>query len=206
MKYISMKAVRLKWTNSEDRYGAVSMLIHWSTVALFVTLYSKVYYRHWFTAKGSSESLTAIQLHFSFGILVAVLLLFRIAYRLRAISPEHLNGGRLTRALSTTVHFCLYAVMIVMPLTGYLGTKVDTDFFGIIIIPKFADTPAFETLIAKGMGLSFAEFEKPLDAIHHFLGSWIVWLLIVGHASAALFHHWVLKDDVLLRMLPRRGT
>ncbi len=99
-------------------------------------------------------------------------------------------------------HLALYAVLIIMPLTGYLGTGVATEFFFWFDIPKFADTWLFQSVIQQGLGLSFEQFEAPVDFIHKQGGAYLVWLLILGHAAAALYHHIHLKDRTLLKMLP----
>ena len=89
-------------------------------------------------------------------------------------------------------------MMIIMPLTGYLGTGVNTEFFFLFDIPKFQDTSLFTKLVVERLGLSLAEFEKPLDFIHKDIGgAWLAWLLILGHVIAALHHHFVKKDSTL---------
>jgi cytochrome b561 len=91
--------------------------------------------------------------------------------------------------------------MIIMPVTGYIGTGVNTEYFFLWDIPKFENTWLFEYLVRDGLGLTFEEFEKPLDFIHkEILGAWLVWLLILGHVSAALYHHFIKKDRTLHKM------
>jgi cytochrome b561 len=85
---------------------------------------------------------------------------------------------------------------------GCLGTGVATEYFA---IPKFADTSLFTWLVAERLGMTFQEFEKPIDFIHKNGGAYVVWVLIAGHAAAAIYHHVRLRDDGLTRMLPRRG-
>nr|WP_283812591.1 cytochrome b/b6 domain-containing protein [Bradyrhizobium aeschynomenes] len=55
-------------------------------------------------------------------------------------------------------------------------------------------------------GVSWEAFEPPVDAIHHFVGKWIAWVVVGLHIAAALFHHLVRRDGVLTRMLPGRGS
>jgi cytochrome b561 len=51
------------------------------------------------------------------------------------------------------------------------------------------------------MGLSFEEFEAPIDFIHKdIMGKWAVWILIAGHVMAAMYHHFVKKDRTLVKM------
>jgi cytochrome b561 len=91
--------------------------------------------------------------------------------------------------------------MIIMPITGYVGTGVNTEYFFIFDMPKFESTQLFVSLVSNGLGITFKAFEEPIDFIHkNILGAWLVWLLIMGHVSAALYHHFVRKDRTLQKM------
>jgi cytochrome b561 len=52
----------------------------------------------------------------------------------------------------------------------------------------------------------FAAVDRPtrhlLHSIHEYVG-WAIVIIAFGHALAALYHHYVLKDRVLRRMLPK---
>ncbi len=110
-------------------------------------------------------------------------------------------GTKLEHLAAHTGHYALYAIMIIMPVTGYVGTGVDTEFFFMFDIPKFENTLLFDSLIISGLGITFKEFEEPIDFIHkNILGAWLVWLLILGHASAALYHHFFKRDRTLQKM------
>ncbi len=68
-------------------------------------------------------------------------------------------------------------------------------------IPKFEDTQLFTSLVSNRMGITFKEFEEPIDFIHkEVLGAWVVWLLILGHVLAALYHQFYKKDRTLYKM------
>jgi cytochrome b561 len=91
--------------------------------------------------------------------------------------------------------------MIIMPITGYVGTGVDTEYFFIFDIPKFEDTQLFEPLVSGRLGLTFQEFEELIDFVHkEILGAWLIWILILGHVAAALYHHFVKEDKTLNKM------
>ena len=91
--------------------------------------------------------------------------------------------------------------MIIMPITGYVGTGVNTEYFFLFDIPKFETTQLFVALVSNGLGMTFKEFEQPIDFIHKdILGAWLVWLLILGHVAAALYHHFGKKDRTLQKM------
>lgn len=190
--------------NTATHYGSIARTLHWLTALLFLFAYMAVYYRHWFTEAKTPANWTALQLHLSLGVSIAVVVALRIFWRLRNPQPHPEPGSALMQAAAHYGHLLLYAVMIVMPLTGYLGTGVKTEFFFLFDIPKFADTWLFQMLVSNGLGLSFEQFEKPIDFIHKQGGAYVVWVLIAGHAAAALHHHFVLKDRTLLKMLARK--
>lgn len=187
--------------NTKDNYGLVAKTLHWVTAALFLGSYISVYYRHWFTHEGTPENWTALQLHLSIGISVAVIVVLRILWRFFDLSPELESQSRPERTLVHLGHYSLYAVMIVAPLTGYLGTSVGTEFFSLFEIPMFEETGLFTALVTDTLGISFETFEEPVDFIHKsILGEWFVWMLIAGHVVAALYHHLVKRDRTLKRM------
>lgn len=192
----------IQWKNTDERYGKLAMMAHWSVAFLFLMQYTTVYFRHWFTERDTDINWTALQLHLSFGITVAVFIALRILYKLWDKSPKDPSGNKLEHLGAKLGHWALYAVMIIMPITGYLGTGVDTEFFGLFIIPEFPSTSIHETVVIGWMGLSAEEFEKPIDFIHKRGGATLVWMLITIHVLAAMYHHFYKKDNVLRRMLP----
>ena len=185
--------------NTATNYGAVAKWLHWGTALLFLGAYASVYYRHWFTEAKTPENWSALQLHLSIGISIGVLVVLRILWRLANRAPEPEPGTRLQHRAAGLGHLALYLVMIVMPLTGYLGTGVATEYFSLFDIPSFKDTALFAQHIAPDM--SFKAFEEPIDFIHkQVMGEWLVWLLILGHALAALYHHFGKGDRTLRKM------
>ena len=191
----------MSWKNSTTSYGVIAKTLHWGTALLFLAAYVSVYYRQWFTESKTPENWTALQLHLSFGVSIGVFVLLRIIWRFMNTQPTPEPGTVLEHRLAKLGHWALYAVMIIMPVTGYMGTGVATDFFFGFEIPKFADTWVFTQLIEQGMGLDFKTFEKPIDFIHKdIFGAWLAWILIAGHIAAALYHHFVKKDQTLNRM------
>lgn len=199
----------MSFRNSRYKYGSVAKALHWVIATLFLVSYCAVYYRHWFTVEVDEFSLwvgtpnyTALQIHLTSGISIFAFALLRIAWRVSNPSPE-LPPGRAWEHFSAHVaHYALYFIMIFMPITGYLGTGADTAYFN---ITQFRETAAYDLLVTRILGLDWDAFEKPVDFIHKDIGgALLVWMLILIHAGAALYHHFVKRDDVLLRMLPDR--
>nr|KJZ08717.1 cytochrome B561 [Pseudoalteromonas rubra] len=187
--------------NTARDYGTIAKWLHWGTALLFLAAYVSVYYRQWFTEAKTPQNWTALQLHLSFGVSIAVIVALRLIWRWLNTQPTAEPGTRIEHLAAHLGHYALYAVMIIAPLTGYIGTGVDTEFFFLFDITKFESTALFTALVEQGMGLSFAEFEKPIDFIHkEILGAWLIWILILGHIAAALYHHLVKRDRTLLKM------
>lgn len=196
-----MKGRDMLIKNTREGYGLIAITLHWIIALGFLGAYCAVYYRRWFTEAKTPENWTALQLHLSFGVTIAAFVVLRIIWKLMNTKPDPAAGTPLEQAAARGAHWLLYAFMIIMPITGYLGTGAPVEYFLQFEIPKFEDTGVFQTVVADGLGLSFKEFEKPMDFIHKNSGAYLVWVLIAAHAGAALYHHFVRRDIVLKRML-----
>jgi len=191
----------MNWKNTSENYGVIAKTIHWLTALCFLGAYIAVYYRQWFTEDKTPENWNALQLHLSFGVSIGVLVLLRVIWRVMNTQPTPEPGTLIEHKLAKVGHYLLYAVMIVMPITGYIGTGANTDFFFLFEITKFPDTWMFSQFIESTFNVDFKTFEKPIDFIHkEVLGAWLVWMLIVGHIAAALYHHFVKKDRTMKKM------
>lgn len=189
----------MSWKNTAENYGTVAKWLHWGTALLFLAAYATVYYRDWFTEKKTPENWTALQLHLVIGVTIGVLVVLRILWRSANRQPDVEPGSRLQHKAASLGHLALYAVMIVMPVTGYLGTGAAVEYFPLFDIPAFKDTWLFTDWI--GQYMDFETFEKPIDFVHKkIMGEWLVWLLILGHALAALYHQRILHDRTLKKM------
>jgi len=192
----------MPWTNTATRYGALAKCFHWTSAAAFIGAYAVVYYVIWFMDDMSDEALPVLNIHWALGLLVGALVLPRLLSRWLDVRPQDPPGSALDHALAHTAHWALYGLLVVMPLTGYLGTGAPTDF-GLFTVTGFNETALFGW-IGRTWSVGWEAFEAPLDAVHHFLGKYVAWVVVALHVAAALMHHWVRRDDVLLRMLPGR--
>lgn len=203
----------MRWKNSIDAYGSVSMLFHWVTAAAFIAAYVIAYYVIWIVDPQTSVKpalfglapngdlvVPILNIHWVLGITIGFLVLPRLMWRLFGTSPRPLGESRAETLAADVAHWALYVLLIVMPLSGYLNTYDPSDF-GLFAIPAFKDTALF-AWVSSTFGVSWPDVEKPMEAIHHFTGKWIGWTLVVVHVGAALLHHFVRKDTVLVRMLP----
>lgn len=179
----------MTWRNTTTRYGSLSIGIHWLMLLIFVAVYGTIELRELFE-KGTDPREALKTWHFMLGMLVFALVWLRLAARLSGptpgIQPEPPNWQQLSSRL---LHLALYALMIVMPLTGWLllsASGKPIPFFGL-------ELPA---LIGESKDTA-----KQLKAIHEFIGT-TGYYLIGLHAAAALYHHLILRDNTLTRMLP----
>lgn len=173
-------------TTNAAGHGAFARFIHWTMAAMILALYVLGSFLDDF-ARGAPRDF-AMLLHQSFGLLVIVLLLARIAAR-----PAGARiGTALERLAARATHAALYALMAAVPLAGILALWARgraLDFFGLFALPS---PMGGDRLLAKLFG-----------GIHEAGATAIV--VVAGiHAAAALWHHFVRRDDVLRAMLPRR--
>lgn len=181
----------MNWKNTANRYGSLSIGIHWLMLLVFIAVYACIELRELYP-KGSDPREALKTWHFMLGMLVFVLVWPRLLARLSGptpgIQPEPPSWQQIAAKL---LHLALYALMIVMPLTGWLllsATGKPIPFFGL-------ELPA---LISENKDLA-----KPLKEIHEFVGT-AGYYLIGLHAAAALYHHYIQHDNTLTRMLPGR--
>jgi cytochrome b561 len=204
----------MHWKNSIDAYGKLSMLLHWVTAAAFIAAYVIAYYVIWFVDPETSVKpplfgvapqpdrvIPLLNIHWILGITIGVLVLPRLLWRLFGSTPQPLGESRAETLAADVAHWALYALLFVMPLSGYTTTNHGADF-GLFALPPFKDTALF-AWIASNFGLTWPEVEERMWAIHSFTGQWLAWPLVLTHIGAALYHHFVRKDRVLVRMLPR---
>ena len=191
----------MSYRNSNDSFGSVAKTLHWTIAAFFLLSYCSAYYSIWFTVDETVANSITVQIHITSGILVSMFIFVRIYWRLTNMPPAPPPGEPHEHLAARLSHRTLYAFMIVMPITGYMGTYRDAEYLG---ISKFGDTRMF-AWIAATFDTTWEEWEVNLDFIHRsVLGSKLLWVLLVVHIAAAFFHHFHRRDGTLLRMLPGR--
>lgn len=165
------------------RYGTVTRALHWTVALLFIFQFGKFFDRikdgeHWLGA------LVGLG-HVSTGVTIALLALLRLSWSARQTLRPSPQGA--LAALASIGHKGLYLLMLLLPVTGVLyvaGNGYPLQVFGIELIAG----SNVETAWMIGLG----SWHSPL--------AWLTLLLVTGHVGAALYHHFVLKDDTLRRM------
>ena len=169
-------------------YSATARALHWITAALVLIMLplGVVITNEW----GGALQDPLYDLHRSIGAAIIPLVILRLGYRLMHPPlplPEDIPPIQQLAARAT--HWALYALLIVQPFVGWVATsayRAPIMVFGLFELPPIwpQDRPL--------SGLLFV--------VHALIGAAIAGLAAV-HIGAALYHHFVRKDRVLLRMI-----
>ncbi len=184
-------ATRIAAGDDRTHYDGVARTLHWLTAVLVLAQFLLAEFWE-LPAKATKHVM--IVTHMSFGILLTAVLIARICWRLMPGHQVRPADSGWVELASKSAHYALYGLLVLEAVLGFLfrwsGGEA-LSFFGLLI-----PTP-------------FAAFSKPtheLIAEAHDWTAWVIILLAAGHAAAAMFHHFVLHDDVLWRMLPGRDA
>ncbi|HEV8500990.1 MAG TPA: cytochrome b [Casimicrobiaceae bacterium] len=174
---------------AEPAWAAPAKGLHWLVAALvlaqFVLGWAAV------TWHLSPTKLDLFVWHKSIGMLILALMLLRVGVRVRFGAPPLPHGTPpWERRAAAASHGLLYALVVAMPLSGWVVNSAANIplrlFWWLPLPPIVAPSKGVET-IAAGVHLGF------------FVA---LALVIIVHVAAAFRHHFVLRDDVLVRMLP----
>jgi cytochrome b561 len=182
------EATRVAAGATRSRYDGISIALHWLTVLLVLGLFALG--ELWgFAQRPLRHEL--VTLHMSLGILLGLAVVARIVWRLipgHQVAPA---ATGLTETLARIVHWLLYGLLVVQSLFGWVVRWSEGEamsFFGLLI-------PSPLTPVSR-------EAHHQLQQLHGWVG-WAIVIVALGHGAAALYHHFVLRDSVLVRMLPR---
>ncbi len=172
------------------RYTGLAITLHWLMAFLIIGLFALGLYMHELPL--SPEKLKLYSWHKWTGVSVFILAIARLAWRLThrpPALPAHLS--RLEQFVAHAGHRLLYLLMFAIPLSGWLMSSAkgfQTVLFGVLPLPD---------LLVKNK-----ELGELLQTVHWGLNMLLAGI-VLGHAMAALRHHFIIKDDVLARMLPK---
>ena len=174
-----------------SNYDPVLRAIHWATLVLVIGAFAAVWIAD--PALVGPYVRQVVQVHRSLGLTVAALTIFRLIWRLRTRVPDLPSELPIVQKLAArATEGLIYLLLLAQPAIGLLYTNaygLRVNLFLLVELPA---------VIGRDRPLSVQ-----LGGIHSFLGYSL--LTLVGlHAAAALFHHFIRRDDVLKTMLPTR--
>jgi cytochrome b561 len=168
-------------------YDPVAIGLHWTTAVLVVVQMTLAQTWGLFGRPARHLMITA---HMSLGIILTAVIVARLVWRFipgHQVAPADVGWLRIA---SKAVHYLLYVLLAAEAVLGFLlrwSGGESMSFFGLQIPPPFP------------------EWSRPAHHLVNTLHEWNGWTIIgiaAVHALAALYHHYVLHDRVLKRMLP----
>lgn len=179
----------MSWKNSETKYGAASIALHWAMLLLIAAVYACMEFREIFP-KGSAPREGMKTWHTMLGLAVFALVWLRLALPLVGGTPDiKPRPPQWQVQFAGLMKIALYAFMIGTPLLGWMLLSAEAKpipFFGLELPSLMSENKAFA---------------KQLKEVHEAVST-VGYFLIGLHAAAALYHHYVVRDNTLRRMLP----
>ncbi len=174
-------------------YTSTAKWLHWIMAVLIILLLALGFYMS--DLPRGPEKTALIQVHKAVGTIVLALAAVRLYWRLKHEPPPLPASISLLQQQAThAVHWALYGLMFLQPLSGWAMSSArgfPVALAGIIPLPA---------LVEKNEALA-----ETLTEAHELIGT-VLAILVIGHVAMALKHHFLDKDGVLLRMGPSPGT
>lgn len=174
-----------------DKHHPVIVALHWGTVICIVVSVLTMFVRE--IVEDKFWRLALLDVHRQLGLLVMIGVAVRLGARLFVRMTDSLSGMPWPlRLAALATHCALYGLMVGLPLLGWATTSAhntELSFLGMVHLPA----------IARANGELADELSD-----NHILAAWALLGLVALHAVAALYHHFVLRDQVLLAMLSGR--
>lgn len=178
--------------NTNSNYGSISQLFHWIIFLLVAGMLVFGYVMGDIPDKAYRGQM--INLHKLIGVFILVLMSLRLIWALYNIKPAlPFQTPAWQRLAERITHVLLYLGLIVMPLSGLVGSVAGGR-------PPRLDGISIQLPIDANKTLANISFEY----VHEPLAVILI-ILISLHILAALYHHFIKRDDILRRMLPSRG-
>lgn len=178
----------MKWGNSATRWGLASRILHWFMAIAILFMFCLGITM--INMRLSPEKLEMFMVHKSTGMLLLLAVIIRVLWRI--INPPPKFPTFISRNQQQMVRLgqmLMYILLFCIPISGWVinsAANFPLHWFGLFQIPAITEP-----------NIAVEEMAKTV----HFTLICILGVLILGHVAAALHHHFILKNDVLRRML-----
>ena len=174
-------------------YSSGAKTLHWAMLLLLAGLWALGFYMA--DLPLSPQKIQLFSWHKWAGVTAFVLVWIRLLWRLTHRPPAYpVSMKKLQQMAAHAAHLALYVLMVAIPLSGWIMSSakgVQTVWFGVLPLPDLVGRD-------KALGHVLTQWHTALN---------IGLMTLVGlHMAAALFHHVVVKDDILKRMLPAKQS
>jgi cytochrome b561 len=170
-----------------SRYTLTAQALHWLTVLLILMILPVGWVM--MSLPTGPQQTWMLVLHRSLGVTIFAVVVARLAWRSTHPAPPSPSGApRVTELISQVTHWLLYALLLFMPVTGYLQSADGRpmSYLGLFNLPKL---PKDKTL------------GDAANVFHH-LGQWGLYTLVGLHVGATVWHVAIRRDGLLNRMIP----
>ncbi len=179
----------MSFRDTTRRWGSVTRFLHWSVAGLILALFALGWLAR--LAPLSPGKITLFYWHKSLGMLVLALVLIRLGWRAGNATPAPPPQVPAWESrLAGSTHLFLYFLILLMPVSGWLinsAAGIPFRIFWEVPLPRISPVSA---------GL-----EHVFEMVH-LSSSWALAAVLLGHAGASLRHHFLLHNEILMRMLP----
>jgi cytochrome b561 len=170
-------------------YTSTAKSLHWLIVVLLVAQF--VFAWTMPHIGRNTPVTTLISLHFTFGVIILVVAIVRLAWRATHVEPAPLEGIPPWQVQSARViHWLLYVLLFALPILGW----INASWRGMPIVMFGAELPKLVGARAPGWGWT--------GDVHTILAYYVMLTLIGLHILAGIYHYFIRRDGVLQRMLP----
>lgn len=179
--------------NPGARYDATLRMLHWFMAAIILVAIALGVVAA-LLPRGAAPRAELLTIHKSLGMTALVLIALRVVWRPIVGAPPYSAAiGAVSRVGAHAAHAALYALMIAMPVSGYLNSVAGghaAPWFGLFEFPA---------LVGKNEALAHRA------SIAHYWLAWAIGVVLALHLAAVAWHVWVKRDDVFARMWPARA-
>ncbi|MDV6316545.1 cytochrome b [Idiomarina sp. HP20-50] len=174
------------WQNTSEKYGLVTILIHWFSALVVFGLFALgwwmltlTYYDEWYRL--------GPWWHKSFGITLLIVTTLRVFWTLANTKPKPL-GSKFEQIGAKTGHLLLYLLLFTVMISGFLISTADGSSVSVF---DWFSVPAV---------ISDLPDQAEIAGTVHWYSALALVILAGGHALASLKHHYLNKDSTLVRI------
>jgi cytochrome b561 len=173
--------------NTENSYGLISRIFHWAMSILIVVMLSIGFIM--VNIESNEQKSQIYNAHKATGLVILLLIFLRTIWTISNIKVQApFDIPEWQRKLANLNHKLFYYLMFIMPISGALMSLLgghDISFFGLFTLKSFMQNK---------------NISKIFLTIHLYTAFLLVGTIIL-HVAAALYHHFIRKDNVLMRMI-----
>jgi len=121
------------------------------------------------------------------GVVVLLLTIFMLMRRRPSLSPMIKRNNK----LALTMYYALYAMLLLIPTTAYIGTGFDFPLLNMVRVPGFMRFEFIQTWVNNNFEMLITTFMEPFSDFHKYIGTTLIMpVLLLGHIGAASYHHF----------------